>query len=77
LPSNPYAKTRPTLAEALVALAENNKVADLDEYDLESIAGFPFGENTEEISLFNNNIVNPNEVAEHLTALPNLKALWL
>ena len=36
-----------------------------------------FPETTEIISLFGNEIENPNEIAELLVPLPNLKALWL
>jgi len=42
---------------------------------LRNLPNFP--DTTEQISLFGNLIENPNELAELLVPLPNLKALWL
>lgn len=36
-----------------------------------------FPETTEQISLFGNEIENPNDIAQVLVPLPNLRALWL
>ena len=77
LPSNPYAKSRPSLKEYLASLSPDQKSYDLDNYGITSLDSIHFSEQVEEISLFNNEIENPNEVAKNLTTLPNLKALWL
>jgi len=53
------------------------KEVELDEYDLKSLAEIPFSEATETVSLFNNEIENPNEVVQYLLPLSGLKALWL
>lgn len=42
LPSNPYAKKRPTLDEYLSSIQEGHKIYDLDEYGLKSLADLPF-----------------------------------
>jgi len=50
---------------------------DLDEYGITDLKTIPFREEVEEISLFDNEIFNPNNIAEVLMKLPNLKGLWL
>ena len=50
---------------------------DLDEYDIVSLKKIKFREEVEEISLWGNKILDPNNITEILMNLPNLKALWL
>ena len=59
-------------------VAEGGRVFDLDELNIKDLKSF--GElpaTTEEVSLFNNKILNPNEIIHHLVPLPELKAIWL
>lgn len=77
---NPYAKKRPALEEYLQQLeAQTEPVLeyDLDEYGIKSLKEIKFREEVEEISLWGNEILNPNDIATILMKLPNLKALWL
>lgn len=53
------------------------RVFDLDNFGLESIKQFEWPSTAEEISLFGNEVINPNDLAECLVPLPNLRALWL
>ena len=61
--------------------AEESVIYDFDDYALESLKDLPnkgvFPERTEQISLMDNEITNPNEIAKNLVDLPNLKGLWL
>ena len=77
---NPYAQKRPTLQEVLKQYEESKEpvlVYDLDEYDIETLTDIKFREEVEEISLWGNKILDPNNITEILMKLPNLKALWL
>lgn len=78
---SPYPKKqRPTLAEVLKQYEESKEpvlIYDLDEYDIESLKDIKFREEVEEISLWGNKILDPNNITEILMKLPNLKALWL
>jgi hypothetical protein len=56
---------------------ENMKVYELDNYGISKLEGIGFKEQTEEISLFNNEIGNPGEISTFLAELPNLRGLWL
>lgn len=49
----------------------------MDSYGIKTLENIPFGEATEEVSLMDNLIENPVEVAKYLIPLPNLKAVWL
>lgn len=77
LPSNPYAKARPTLQEYLRTLTDKTSVYDLDDYGIKSISYIPFSPEAEQISLFNNGVENPGEITSLLAQLEKLKALWL
>ena len=60
------------------SVAKGGKVFDLDEMGITSLAKIPqFPDTAEEISLWGNEIINPNELVKILVPLPNLKALWL
>ncbi len=62
----------------LEALNKGGQVFDLDEMGITTIKSLPkFPDQCEQISLFGNEIENPNDIAEKLVPLPNLKALWL
>ena len=77
---SPYVKKRPTLAEVLKQYEESKEPVlayDLDEYDIETLTDIKFREEVEEISLWGNKILDPNNITEILMKLPNLKALWL
>lgn len=51
---------------------------DLDEYEISDLKSLPpFREEVEEISLWGNQIFNPEDITKVLMTLPNLKALWL
>ena len=50
---------------------------DLDEQDIVDLNKIPFREEVQEISLWDNKVFNPNDIAEVLMKLPNLKGLWL
>lgn len=49
----------------------------MDDCGIDSLVPFEFPETTEEISLFCNDIHNPNDIVNLLVPLPNLRALWL
>jgi hypothetical protein len=79
---NPYVKKeeKPTLEEYLKKVAESKEPVlqyDLDDYGITDLKTIPFREEVEEVSLFDNEIFNPNNIAEVLMKLPNLKGLWL
>lgn len=80
---NPYKKPeapRPTLAEYLKKCEESTEPVlsyDLDEYEIKSLKDFKFRPEVEEISLFDNEVIDPNDVTKVLMTLPNLRALWL
>jgi hypothetical protein len=44
-------------------MEETSKAFELDSYGITTLKDFPFNQYTEEISLFDNLIENPNEVA--------------
>ena len=51
---------------------------DLDNLSISTLKNLPqFPDTTEQISLFGNEVENPNDIAELLVPLPNLRALWL
>ena len=50
---------------------------DLDEYEIQDLKNIQFREEVEEISLWGNQIFNPEDITKNLMTLPNLKALWL
>ena len=60
------------------AVADGGKVFNLDSLGIEdlSILG-QIPDTAEEISLFDNQILNPKFIVDILVPLPNLKALWL
>jgi hypothetical protein len=58
-------------------LAEGGRVFELDNLGLDGIQQFEWPTTAEEISLFGNEIINPNDIATKLVELPTLKALWL
>ena len=58
-------------------LAKGGVAFNLDELGIIELEGLKFPEEVEEISLFNNEVINPNQVVKYLVPLPNLKALWL
>ena len=60
------------------ALASGGRVFNLDNLKIEDLSALgPFPETAEEISLFDNEILNPKYIVDMLVPLPNLKALWL
>lgn len=58
-------------------LASGGKLFEMDDCGIDSLVPFEFPETTEEISLFCNDIHNPNDIVNLLVPLPNLRALWL
>ena len=50
---------------------------DLDDYDIADLNKVKFRDEVEEISLWDNKIIDPNNVTKILMKLPNLRALWL
>jgi tubulin--tyrosine ligase-like protein 12 len=58
-------------------LANGGKVFNLDSLKISELTSLPFPETAEEISLFDNDIMNPKYIVDCLVPLPNLKALWL
>ena len=79
LPSPEEVKQTQTAEEAFAeAIANGGKVFNLDSLGIEHLSELgEFPETAEEISLFDNQIVNPKYVVDCLVPLPNLKALWL
>ena len=62
----------------LAAVNAGGVVFDLDNLDISSLRSLPqFPDTTEQISMFGNNVENPNDIAEVLVPLPNLRALWM
>lgn len=62
----------------LAAVNKGGVVFDLDNLGITTLKSLPqFPDTTEQISLFGNGVENPNDIAEKLVPLPNLKALWL
>jgi hypothetical protein len=60
------------------AIADGGRVFNLDNLGIENLAELgPFPETAEEISLFDNEILNPKYIVDILVPLPGLKALWL
>jgi tubulin--tyrosine ligase-like protein 12 len=61
--------------------AEESVIYDLDDYGINSLKELPnkgvFPDRTEQLSLMDNGIINPNEIANNLVNLPNLKGLWM
>jgi tubulin--tyrosine ligase-like protein 12 len=49
----------------------------LDSLGIEDLSTLPFPDQTEEVSLFDNEIMNPKFIVDCLVPLPNLKAMWL
>jgi len=49
----------------------------LDSLGIEDLSTLPFPEQTVEVSLFDNEIMNPKFIVDCLVPLPNLKAMWL
>ena len=49
----------------------------MDNLGIEDLSTLSFPEQTEEVSLFDNEIMNPKFIINFLVPLPNLKALWL
>jgi len=78
---NPYKKkARPSLQEYMKKCEESTEPVleyDLDEYDIKELKDIKFREEVQEISLWSNQVHNPNDVTEILMKLPNLKACWL
>ena len=77
---NPYEKPRPTFDDYMKTQEESKEPVlsyDLDEYNIASLKAIKFRDEVEEISLWGNSILDPNNVTKNLMALPNLKALWL
>lgn len=77
---SPYEKKRKPLQEYMIELEERDEPAliyDLDSYDIKTLKEFKFRPEVEEISLWDNEIMDPNDVTKVLMTLPNLKALWL
>jgi hypothetical protein len=77
---NPYEKERPSLEDYLKQCEESKepvKAYDLDNYEIKSLKEIKFREEVEEISLWSNEIHDPNDITKILMALPNLKAVWL
>eukprot|EP00351_Strombidinopsis_sp_SopsisLIS2011_P002287 CAMPEP_0116880092 /NCGR_PEP_ID=MMETSP0463-20121206/11969_1 /TAXON_ID=181622 /ORGANISM="Strombidinopsis sp, Strain SopsisLIS2011" /LENGTH=74 /DNA_ID=CAMNT_0004530221 /DNA_START=417 /DNA_END=640 /DNA_ORIENTATION=- len=69
---------KPSLNEYIEQQLESkSKVFDLDEYGIKKLGDLKLPEYLEELSLFNNEIIDPNEVANNLVPLTNLKAMWL
>jgi tubulin--tyrosine ligase-like protein 12 len=79
LPEAPKAEESKLDANAAFekCLANGGRVFDLDNLGIEGIQQFAWPETAEEISLFGNEIINPNDIATKLVDLPCLKALWL
>lgn len=70
--------TRSVETAFLDAINKGGKVFDLDNLKITTLKNMhQFPETAEQISLFGNEIENPNDIAEVLVPLPNLKALWL
>ena len=62
----------------LNAVNKGGVVFELDNLGITSLKNLPqFPDTTEQISMFGNEVENPNDIAEKLVPLPNLKALWL
>ena len=62
----------------LNAVNNGGVVFELDNLGISSLNSLPqFPDTTEQISMFGNEVENPNDIAEKLVPLPNLKALWL
>lgn len=60
------------------AIAKGGKIFDLDNLKIDSMKKLPaFPDSAEEISFFGNEIHDPNDIADIMVPLPNLKALWL
>ncbi len=77
LPTNPYAKVRPSFIDYVKTFHDETTVYDLDDYGIKSLSHIPFSKRTEEISLFGNQIENPGEISGLVEQLPYLKALWV
>jgi len=80
VPENPYEKKRPSLEDYLKQCEESKEDVleyQLDDYEISTLKEFKFRPEAEQVSLWNNNINDPNDVTKVLMAMPNLKALWL
>ena len=79
LPQVEEAKQTLTAKEAFAKeLANGGRVFNLDNLGIENLKELgEFPEQTEEISLFDNKILNPKFIVDCLVPLPNLKAMWL
>ncbi len=76
----PNADQKPTVSIQTAfeqELAKGGKSFCLDNLGIEDLTTLPFPEQTEEVSLFDNQIMNPKFIVDCLVPLPNLKALWL
>ena len=47
LPSNPYAKARPSFVDYIKTLDDETQAYDLDDYGIKSLAHIPFSKRTE------------------------------
>lgn len=77
---NPYAKKRPSLEDYMKSCKESTEPVlayDLDHYEIRTLKDIEFRPEVEEISLFDNQIHDPNDITKILMTLPNLKACWL
>lgn len=62
----------------MAAVNNGGVVFDLDNMNISTLMSLPqFPETIEQLSLFGNEIENPNDIAKKLVPLPNLRALWL
>lgn len=80
---NPYKKPeepRPSLEVYLQKCQESVEpvlIMDLDDYGITDLKKIPFRPEVMEVSLFDNQVFNPNDIAEVLMKLSNLRGLWL
>lgn len=57
-------------------LKAGGRVFELDGMGIESLAEFSWPETLEELSLIDNEIINPNDIAKYIVPLPKIKAMW-
>jgi tubulin--tyrosine ligase-like protein 12 len=78
IPQEEKKETRSAQEVFAACLAKSEgRVLELDSLGIRTLKEFAWPESIEELSLIDNEIENPNEVAKCIVPLPKIKALWL
>ena len=52
------------------------RVLDLDGLGIETLKDFEWPNTLEELSIMDNLVYNPKDIADHIVDLPKIKAMW-